>query len=165
MRDVWPVTAIALIVVGAFLATQGLKLIEYVIWVVAAIAVFYGLSYVVFKILFQLEIKIANVVEWILVICILVVGVLAGRYLKDNRKMGLALLAGVAGIMAGAFVCTTLSIPIPLNFYLCLICFIAAFCMMCVVETTLIIGSTSFIGSFMFVKGIGTIFGKFPDMD
>lgn len=110
--------------------------------------------------------KIENYAVWIILGLWIIIGLVVGYFMVKKRKWGIALMGCFGGVVLGLLI-TTIVGPALSNaiLYYCIIigCAIIAFVITLYVEKAVIIVSTSFVGSFMIIRGISMYAGGFPN--
>lgn len=157
----WGAVVIAL---GLIFCFAGNALINGILFLTGAIISFGALSYVTFAILEHLDKEPSETVQWVIVGVCGVAGVLLGLLVKKIRPLGIGALAAWGGVMIGLLVTTTFVIS---NQYAkwgtIAACAFALGYTAFRVEKIVIIGVTSFIGSYMILRGISMYAGGFPN--
>lgn len=156
-----------LIPTGALFAFLGWYMLDVILAITAfaaatAASAYFGLQLV--------EMKYAAVdsepgwLIWSILGLSLLVGLLAGFCIRNLRKLGTTILAGVGGFVGGSALVHLFGITgaiVP--WALIAVCVIAAVMLVRFVEFTLILAMTSIAGSYMLTRGVSFFVGGFPD--
>lgn len=152
------------IVIGLFLAFLGKKLFNFALFIVTTLIVA-GLILFIFYATF-LQDNTASWVSWTVVSISILLGLLGGYLMVKMEKFGGALLAGWGGFCLGVILNETVlylanssALFWCVNIGLAIIFAILGFVMF----DTAVILATSFIGSYMTMRGIGIMAGGFPN--
>jgi hypothetical protein len=106
----------------------------------------------------------SEVVGWVVVVLALLVGILMGYLCVRFRKLGIALLSCGGGVGIGFMITTTFLISNTYAYYCTIVaCALALGMLAYCIEAGVIIGITSFLGSYSIVRGISLYAGGFPD--
>lgn len=151
------------IILGFFLGLFGQKLFSatlFIIGTMVTVAAIWLLFYTTF-----LTDKTDAWIGWVVLISSLIVGLLGGYLLYKLQRVGAAVVGGFGGFICGILVYTTALWAIKSNaaFWICgsvgaIIAAIAAF----IFYFHVVILSTSFIGSYLFWRGIAMYAGGYP---
>ncbi len=152
------------IVIGLFLAILGRKLFSAAIFIVGALIVT-GFILMIFYSTFLAD-NTATWLSWLVVSLAIVVGVVCGFLLTKVEKIGGALLAGWGGFVLGVvlnetvlYLATSEVLFWCINVGLAVVFALLGFFFF----NPAVILATSFIGSFMTMRGIGIMAGGFPN--
>lgn len=106
----------------------------------------------------------SEVVGWVVVVLALLIGILAGYLCARFRKLGLGLLACGGGVGLGFILTTTFMIANQYAYYITIIvCALVLGILTYYIQEGVIIGITSFLGSYSLIRGISLYAGGFPD--
>ena len=158
-----PVAA-TMIAVGIFLTFFGLKFVDIVIFLVSASAIGFGAAYGGFMFL---DSKVENSASWMtygVLGVAAILGLCCGLYIMKVKKFGIPLIAGFGGAALGGALSTALLISSQMIHWVIVgACALAAVIIAGWVQTLVIVLGTSFIGSYMAVRGISMFAGGYPN--
>lgn len=147
---------------GIFLAFYGNKFVNIVIFSVIALAVFV----IVGSLFFQLFLKKVSEewAQWLCLAGIIALACGAGYTVMKFRKYGVGLFAAWGGVMLGFVVTAAFLVKNVYAYYGTLAAFaIVMFWLAIKVEKTVVIMITSFMGSYLLVRGVSLYAGGFPN--
>lgn len=150
--------------IGLFLAFLGRKIISAAVFIVVAIIVS-GLILIIFYSTF-LSAATESWVSWLVVSLTIIVGCIAGYLAQKVEKIGGALLAGWGGFVLGVVLNETVFYLAKSSvlFWCINIGFAVIFALLgFFFFNQAVILATSFIGSYMTMRGIGMMAGGFPN--
>ena len=152
-----------LIIGGLFLALNGNKFVNLVIGLVGFLAFSVVLLNLSFYGLAMNNNQTEEWILWVLFAVCLLVGAFIGSMLVKAKKIGIAILAGWGGVTLGFILTTSFVISSTYLYYgviaVCaFVCFYAAF----KIERFVIMVASSFVGSYLFIRGISLYAGGFP---
>lgn len=155
---------ICLLVMGFFLCLFGQKLFSatlLLIGTLVTVAAIWLLFYTTF-----LTDKTAEWIGWTVLACSIVLGLFGGYLLYKCQRLGAAVVGGFGGFMCGVLFDTTVLWSIESNsaFWICsvvgaIIGALGAF----IFYYHAVILSTSFVGGYMFIRGISLYAGGYPN--
>ena len=150
-----------LIILGVIFAFFGNKVINLVIFLTGAFAVFIILSSLFVN--YALKKVDKNWVLWVAIVVIALIAIGGGILLRKFRKVGVSLFAAWGGVMLGFLVTTTFAVANVYAFYAILIAgAIGMFFITYKLEQVVVIMLTAFIGSYALIRGISLYAGGFP---
>ena len=105
---------------------------------------------------------------WVTCIVGLILGLIAGYFIKTNIWVAVTLVGGVAGFFLGFFIhgIIVATTPHEENWEMILICVILAIIGALLAVKwgrEIVVISTSFIGSYLIMRGLSFCFGGYPD--
>jgi len=154
------------IVFGLILSFLGNKFITVMVGVISSVAVFLSGVYLTTMIV-DSSMKATNIYEyavWIILAIWAILGILAGVLIAKNRKWGIAILGAFGGVMLGMLLTTIFIVGNDILYWGIIVgSGLVAFSITFFIETAVIIISTSFIGSYLVVRGISMYAGGFPN--
>lgn len=154
----------AFIVAGLFLALFGLKLFGIAIFLITAFATTFILLLAFYSLF--LSDNTEDWVGWTVMGCCILIGLIVGVIMYKIKKVGAAILAGWGGFMLGLLLNETVMYKAQSEILFW--CVAIACAVVAAVLTFFIIGhvlvvSTSFIGAYLFVRGISLYAGGYPN--
>lgn len=152
------------IVGGAFFCFLGKKLFKAAIFVVTAILTVFAILLLFYTTF--LKDTTENWVGWVVLVCSILIGLVAGFFVMKLERLGAALLAGWGGFLLGMMLNEMAFYKVgsvALFWSLAIGCaIIAAVLSFFLFEHVLIIG-TAFGGAYMLVRGVSMYAGGFPN--
>jgi len=152
------------IVGGIFLGFFGRKLFKAAIFMVTTIAVVFGILLLFYTTFLKDTTEMW--VNWLVLVCSIIIGLVVGFFVMKLERFGAALLAGWGGFMVGLMLNETvlyLAESVALFWCVNVGCAVTAAALsFCFYEHVLII-MTSFGGSYMLIRGISFYAGGFPN--
>jgi hypothetical protein len=157
-----------LIVFGLLLAFCGNKFMTFVIALVTALAVcLFGVYLTALFVDAVIDAdKIWEYSVWIILAIWLIIGIVAGVFIGRKRKWGIAIVGAFGGVMLGLLLTTIFGSLIGnavVYWIIIVTCGILAFLIAFKIEKSVLILSTSFIGSYFIIRGISMYAGGFPN--
>ena len=157
-----------MIVFGLILAFFGNKFVTVVIAIMTALAtlvlgVYFTAMFV--DAVFDPE-SIKDFAVWIILGIWVIIAVVAGVFIAKKRKWGLAVVGAFGGVMIGLLLTTVFGPSIKsagVYYAIIIACALVAFFVAFKTEKFVLIFCTSFIGSYLFVRGISMYAGGFPN--
>lgn len=151
----------ALIVMGVILAFFGNRFVNLVIFLTFFFASFCILGSVFFY-MFMDNIE-KDWAKWAAVAGIVAVSGGLGYFILRLRKWGVALVAGWGGVLLGFIITSTFVISTTWLYYVILVaCALVAFLFALKTQNTVMVMTTSFVGSYAMVRGVSLYVGGFP---
>jgi len=157
-----------IIVIGLILAVFGNKFLTGVVAIMSCLVTIilgvYFTSLFVDAVFKQENIK--DYAVWIILGIWVIIGIVVGYFMVKKRKWGIALMGAFGGVILGLLITTMVgpAISNDIFFYLIVIGFgILAFIITLYTEKAVIIVTTSFIGSYLIIRGIAMYAGGFPN--
>jgi hypothetical protein len=150
-----------LIVFGIILAFFGNKFVNLVIFLTFFTASFCILGSLFFY-MFMDKVN-EDWAKWLCLAAIIVVSGLLGYFIVRLRKWGIALAAAWGGVLLGLLITSAFVVSATWLYYVILVaCGLVAFLFALKTQNTVMIGVTSFVGSYGIVRGISLYAGGFP---
>jgi len=150
---------------GLILAFLGNKFITVMVGVISSIAVFIGGVYLTTYIV-DSSIKAQNIHDyavWIIFIIWSLIAIISGTLIAKKRKWGIAIVGGFGGTVLGMLITTIFIVDNDIVYWVIVVgSGLVAFSITFFIETLVIIMSTSFIGSYLVIRGISMYAGGFP---
>ena len=157
--------AIVLILFGIFNCLLGQKFAKFTSFLLSLFSV--TILFLVFS-QFILPSGCKQWIIWIMLVIGIILGCTAGYFVfKHHEKVLVFLVGGLGGFLLGEFLFNLFGNAIPLNLTLVnilfiVICIIVAIVIAFFLKDAIIIGFTSFIGSYSLIRGISLFAGYFP---
>jgi len=157
--------AVILILFGLFNCLLGQKFAKYTSFLLTLFSV--TILYLIFS-QFLLPSGCKQWIIWVMLAIGVILGCTAGYFVfKYHEKVLVFLVGGLGGFLLGEFLFNLFGNAIPWNLTLVnilfiLICIIAAIVIAYFLKDAIIIGFTSFIGSYSLIRGISLFAGYFP---
>jgi hypothetical protein len=150
-----------LIAIGVVLAFFGNRFVNFVIFLTFFFAVFCILGSLFFY-MFMDKVK-EDWGKWLALAGIIAVSALLGYFVLKLRKIAVACVSAWGGVLLGFVITTSFMISETWLYWLIIIgCGAACFVLAYKIEATVVIGATSFIGSYALIRGISLYAGGFP---
>lgn len=157
--------ASVLIAFGIFNCILGNKFADYTCFI---LTLFACTIFVLFFAQFILPPGCARWIIWVILALGIIIGSAVGYIVFHHYDKVLAfLVGGIGGVILGQFLFSMFGSLIPWNSILVnvlfvVICVIVAILLAFWLNTAIVIGATSFIGSYAFIRGLSLFFGSFP---
>ena len=154
-----------LVAFGIFNCIFGNKFADYTCFI---LTLFGCTIFVLFFAQFILPPGCAKWIIWVILVLGIIIGCSVGYIVFKNYEKVLAfLVGGIGGVILGQFLFSMFGNLIPWNSILVnvlfvIICVIVAILLAFWLNTAIVIGATSFIGSYAFIRGLSLFFGSFP---
>lgn len=153
-----------LIIAGILLAFFGKHALKLVIFLVGGLSVAFALAYTSLSVIYS---KSEDPADWMLYTALggsLLVGLCVGACLVSCQDVGAAVIAGTAGASVGVLITQAAMITSSMAHWgIVGACAVGAVILACVLKDIIRIVVTSFIGSYMAVRGISLFAGHYPD--
>lgn len=153
-----------LIVGGIFLAFFGKKLFLYAIFMVTAIFVVFAILLLFYTTFLEDTTEVW--VGWVVLVCSILIGLVAGYFMMKLERVGVALVGGWGGFLLGVMINEMALYKVEstaLFWCISIGCGVAAFALSFVISDHVLILMTSFGGSYMLIRGISLYAGGFPN--
>jgi hypothetical protein len=154
-----------LVAFGIFNCIFGNKFADYTCFI---LTLFGCTIFVLFFAQFILPPGCAKWIIWVILVLGIIIGCSVGYVVFNHYEKVLAfLVGGIGGVILGQFLFSMFGNLIPWNSILVnvlfvIICVIVAILLAFWLNTAIVIGATSFIGSYAFIRGLSLFFGSFP---
>ena len=157
--------AIILIIFGIFNCLLGKLFANYTCFI---LVLFASVIFVLFFAQFILPPGCAKWIIWVILVIGIIIGCACGYFVFGNYDKFLALLVGgISGLLLGELLFSLFGNfiswnQILVNILFVIICMIITIVLAFVLRDAIIIGATSFIGSYAFIRGISLFTGGYP---
>lgn len=162
MTTYWIFFGIGMIILGMFLAFFGNKFVNAVIFCISTLAIFVLVGNLFFELFMKKVSK--EWVQWVIIVLIFIAGMIIGYILVKMRKYGIAVLAAWGGAMLGVFIATFSFSAKGAVYWILIVALAIVFgALAFFLEKFVIQLMTSFIGSYLMIRGISLFAGGFPN--
>jgi len=163
LSEYWYIWGAVLIILGLFIAFFGNVFVKIIIFIVVTCVVWGLGSWLVFGVLESKDKSVSTAIQWTIVSCMLVLGLIIGALFAWCKRFGIALLGCAGGVILGLFIVTVTTIANEAAYISIIVaCGIVCGLITYWLEPYIIMFSTSFIGAYAFIRGISVYAGKFP---
>lgn len=161
------IVGLAMIPVGVLFAFFGFYIIDVILFITALCSISIGVSYMGLSITQSMYGDVDSQPDWLLWTVLgagLIAGLIVACFISTCRKIGILILAGSGGVVAGIVVCHAFAISNTIPFWaITAVCTVLSCILIGFLEKILIIIITSSFGSYLFVRGISMFAGGFPN--
>uniref|UniRef100_A0A7S3IEP9 Transmembrane protein 198 n=1 Tax=Strombidium inclinatum TaxID=197538 RepID=A0A7S3IEP9_9SPIT len=154
-----------LIIAGIFVGFFGNHLINGVIFLITATAVFALGTVGIYGILDSFNVETPEWANWVILGAMAILGLIVGYVVKKLRKIGIAIIAAWGGVMLGLALNGVFLVENEPVYYSIIVgCAIIVAVLAFKMEKVVIILVTSFTGAYSVVRGISLYAGGFPSL-
>jgi len=153
------------IVIGFFIGLFGQKLFSLTLFIIGTLSTV-CLVWLLFYSTF-LSSAMEEWVGWTVLGCSILLGLVGGFFLYKCQRLGATIVGGAGGFFLGMLFCTTVlwaAQSVAAFWIICVSFTLVAAALSFVFYYHAVIISTSFLGSFLFIRGISLYAGGFPQM-
>ena len=165
MKDYTFPVGLSMTLLGVFLCLFGHGLLQAAIFVLTVVVVSSGVA----KACFSLGEAITHnstseTMAWMILLGSFLVGICVGSYMMHCLHLGMAVVAACAGASLGTLLNDAFNVQSLATWWIVLLtCILAAIAVTVYFKDTMIIVCTSFMGSYVLVRGVTLLIGGYPD--
>lgn len=165
MKDYPIVAGIPMVILGLFLCFFGHAMLSAAIFVLTALVVTVVIARTTFSVTESISATaVSETATWVIALASLLIGVLVGSYMMYCIQLGVSIIAACGGFSFGQLLSDTFNVQSNTVYWIIIAtCIIAAIAASCALKDTIIIISTSFMGSYLAIRGATLLIGGYPD--